>query len=339
MGEGATAMNENEERDPGPAYEPPDQGVTPEAGDEENRKPEQIEREIEMTRGRMSENIDELGDRLSPQNLKAQAKSAIQDAAGNAVQSVGEQAQRTGSRLLDLIRENPLPVIAVGAAATWLLTKRPSHGPVSGDRMARYAYSGAERRSGQGWQHAGGITRRVGGAVSDARERVSDVASGVSERASDWAESAGELKGRMQERAGELGARAQRQSARLRNKLEQAIEETPLVVAAGAAVVGLAMGLLLPGTEREDEMLGPTRDRLVDRAEAVADRVKDATVEAGKEVAETVQDQLDQHKPELKQVAEETAQSIKEQVKSSAKRVKTEAKEAVRQPNKADIPE
>jgi ElaB/YqjD/DUF883 family membrane-anchored ribosome-binding protein len=314
-------MNQNEDRNPELAYEPPDQGVEPEAGDTETRKPEEIEREIERTRGRMSENIDELENRLSPQNLKAQAKTAIQDAAGNAVQSVGEQAQRTGSRILDMIRENPLPVIAVGAAATWLLTKRPSHGPVSGDRMARYAYSGPERRSGQGWQHAGGITGRAGVVVSEARESVSDVASGVSERTR------------------ELRTQVRRRSARVRSNLEHAIEENPLVVAAGAAVLGLAMGLLLPGTEREDEMLGPTRDRLVDRAGAVTERVKDATVQAGREVAEAVQDQIEEHKPELKEVAQETAQNIKEQVKSSAKRVKAEAKEAARQPDKADLSE
>lgn len=310
-------MKDYKERDPGLGYEQPDQGVTPETADKENREPEQIEREIEMTRGRMSENIDELGDRLSPQNLKERAKGAIQDAAGNAVQSVGEQARRTGWGLVDMIRENPLPAIAVGAAATWLLTKR-SQGPVSGDRMARYAYSGPERRSGQGWQHAGGITGRAGMVVSEARE------------------SAGELKERMQERAGELGSQARRQSARVSSKLEYTIEENPLVVAAGAAVLGLALGLLLPGTEREDEMLGPTRDRLVDRAGAVTERVKDATVEAGREVVDAVQEQIDEHKPELKEMARETAENLKEQVKSSARRVKAEAKEATRQQGRTD---
>ena len=41
------------------------------------RTPEEIEREIEATRERMSRDIDELGDRLSPDNLKRQAKEAI----------------------------------------------------------------------------------------------------------------------------------------------------------------------------------------------------------------------------------------------------------------------
>jgi ElaB/YqjD/DUF883 family membrane-anchored ribosome-binding protein len=308
MGKGAAVMNDYENQGPtGPANEP------------EDWRPAQIEREIEMTRGRMSENIDELGDRLSPQSLKEQAKSAIQDAAENAVQSVGEQARRTGSRLVDMIRENPLPVIAVGAAATWLLTRRSPQGPVSGDRMARFAYTGPERRSER--QPVSGMAQRIGDTVSGARARMTDVATDVSERSR------------------EMGARARQQTTRIKNNLEHTIEENPLSFALGAVVLGLAAGLLLPGTEREDEVMGPARDRLVDRAEVVAERVKDATVDASRDVVGTVQDQLDIHKPELADMAQEAAQSVKEQVKSSARRIKSEAKDAARRPRQADSDE
>jgi len=88
----------------------------------ERQDPEEIEREIGQTRNRLSRDIDELGNKLSPQNLKEEAKSAIKGAAQGAASNVGEQARRTGSRLVEVIRENPLPVIAVGAGVTWLLT-------------------------------------------------------------------------------------------------------------------------------------------------------------------------------------------------------------------------
>jgi ElaB/YqjD/DUF883 family membrane-anchored ribosome-binding protein len=106
----------------------------------ERQNPEEIEREIGQTRNRLSRDIDELGNKLSPQNLKEEAKSAIKGAAHGAVSNVGEQARRTGSRLVEVIRENPLPVIAVGAGVSWLLTQR-NHSEVSGSRMARYAYT------------------------------------------------------------------------------------------------------------------------------------------------------------------------------------------------------
>src|SRR6476620_289220 len=188
-------MSEYEPRDPELAYEAADQGLNSETQSRSDRSPEEIEREIERTRDRMSRNIDELGDRLSPSNLKEEAKSAIKDAAQGAVSNVGEQARRTGSRLVEVIRENPLPVIAVGAGVTWLLTQR-SRREFSGDRMARYAYTGPERRQGEGWQGGTGIKGRVGSAVSEAKDSVSEAASGMADRA-------GELKDRAGEKIGE----------------------------------------------------------------------------------------------------------------------------------------
>src|SRR6185295_7829194 len=189
-------MSEYERHNPGLAYEPTGQDFeSAESGSE--KKPENIEREIEETRARMSQNIDELGDRLSPSNLKQEAKDAIRNVASDAVSNVGEQARRTGSRLVDVIRENPLPVIAVGAGVTWLLTQRSSS-DISGDRMARYAYTGPERRQGRHWQSGSGGTGRVGGSVSGVKESVSEAASGVAERAS-------EIKERVGERMEEIG--------------------------------------------------------------------------------------------------------------------------------------
>src|SRR6185437_820779 len=202
MGKGAAVMSEYERQDP-----------------------EEIEREIGQTRNRLSRDIDELGNKLSPQNLKEEAKSAIKGAALGAVSNVGGQARRTGSRLVEVIRENPLPVIAFGAGVTWLLTQR-SRSDISGDRMARYAYTGPERRQGHG------IKNRVGNMVSEVKDSVSEAAGGVSERA-------GELKEQAGDRIEDWGQQARWQSRRLKTNLEHAAEENPLALAIGAAVVGL----------------------------------------------------------------------------------------------------
>jgi ElaB/YqjD/DUF883 family membrane-anchored ribosome-binding protein len=296
----------------------------------------------------MSQNIDELGDRLSPQNLKEEAKSRIKNAATDAVSNVGDQARRTGYRLVDVIRENPLPVIAVGAGVTWLLTQR-SNSDISGNRMARYAYTGPERRQYEGRQYAGqqyegrqfesgdfeggdiegqsrgGMKARVGGAVSGVKDKVSDTASGIAERA-------GELASGTRQRAGEIGWQARRQTDRLKTNLEHAATENPLTVAIGAAILGMAIGLLLPETERENQMMGSTRDQLVDRAERTAERVKDAAVDAGREVKDAVKTEISERAPEVKQVVQEAGMMVKEQVKESAKKVKNQAKDAATEP-------
>jgi ElaB/YqjD/DUF883 family membrane-anchored ribosome-binding protein len=321
MGKGATVMSEYERKNRELAYEPPAQEVGSKVGNRSEKTPEEIEMEIEQTRSRLSRDIDELGSKLNPQNLKEEAKSAIKGAAQGAVSNVGEQARRTGSRLVEVIRENPLPVIAVGAGVTWLLTQR-SRSDISGDRMARYAYTGPERRQGS-WQSGTGIK----GKVSGVKETVSDAASGVADKA-------GELKERAEERLGEFGGQAKRQSQRIKTNLEHQAEANPLAVGIGAAIIGLALGLLLPGTERENQLMGSARDQLVDRAEETVGRAKEAAVEAGREVKETVKAEIEQHKPEVKEAVQEAGQAVKEQVKESARRVKNEAKRAGSEPKR-----
>jgi len=112
---------------------------------EHEQTPEQIERNIEATRERMSRDIDELGERLSPDSLKRQAKEAITGKAHEVVNNVGAGARRTGFRMMDFIQENTSLVAAMGLGAVWLIQQR-NRSEISGDRMARFAYTGPERR-------------------------------------------------------------------------------------------------------------------------------------------------------------------------------------------------
>jgi ElaB/YqjD/DUF883 family membrane-anchored ribosome-binding protein len=285
--------------------------------------PEDIERNIERTRERMSSNIDELGERLSPDNLKRQAKDAIAGKAQDVVSNVGDQARETGNRMLDFITENPLPVAAVTLGAIWLFSMRKgSRSEVSGDRMARFAYTGPERREPNGRPSLG---RRLADRAESLRESVSDKASRVGGRV-------GEFEGRAKERATELSSAAGERVRDARGGIERMIEESPLAVAAGAAVIGLALGMLVPESDRERRAMGPTRDELGERAQGVVDRVKDVATDAGREVKETVRQEVAAVAPQMKDTLREAAGAVKDQVKESAGRVAEEAKEEVRKP-------
>jgi ElaB/YqjD/DUF883 family membrane-anchored ribosome-binding protein/gas vesicle protein len=291
----------------------------------DERSPQEIEREIERTRERMSSNIDALGDKLSPDNLKQQAKDAIAGKAQDVVANVGDQARQTGSRVVDFITENPLPVAAVTLGAIWLVTMRKgSQGEVSGDRMARFAYTGPERREPSGRFRLG---RRLMDRAESVRHTVGDKAQRASGRAD-------ELKNELQERAGELGSSAKARARDARGGLERMMQENPLALAAGAAVIGLALGMLLPETEPERRAMGSTRDQLADRVSNVADRVKDAAVEAGREVKDTLQEEVFAAAPEVKATLQDAAATVKDQIKESAGRVAEEAKQEVRKPSK-----
>ena len=291
------------------------------------RSPEEIEREIEATRDRMSRDIDELGERLSPSNLKRQAKDAI---AG--------KAQDTGSRMMDFIQENTSLVAAMGLGAVWLIQQR-NKSEISGDRMARFAYTGPERRRPG---LVGKIADRASEVGHTVRESVSSAASAVGERASDLGTQAGELRELARERVGELGVGVRRRARDLgytakyrgreaRGSIERLVEENPLAVAAGVAVLGLACGLLVPETEREKRLMGPVRDDVVSRAQVTARRVKDAAVEAGQELRESVREEVSGHAPAVKSAVRDTVQAVGQQVKEKAGRVKEEAKQAVKE--------
>jgi len=282
------------------------------------QSPQEIESEIERTRERMSSNLDALGEKLSPDNLKQQAKDAITNKAQDVVANVGDQARQTGGRVIDFITEHPLPVAAVGLGAIWLFTLRKgSRSEVSGDRMARFAYTGPERREPNGRP---GLGRRLADRATSMRHTVEDTASHAGERA-------GELKDRVGERAGELGQAARSRARSAKSGLEHLMDENPLLLAAGAAVVGLALGMLLPETDPERRLMGETRDELGDRVSNVASRVKDAAIEAGKDVQETVREEFRQRAPEVTDTLREAAEHVKDEIKGAATNVAQEAKE------------
>jgi ElaB/YqjD/DUF883 family membrane-anchored ribosome-binding protein len=285
--------------------------------------PAEIERDIERTRERMSSNLDELGERLSPDHLKRQAKDALAEKAQDVVSNVGDQARQTGGRMLDFITENPLPVAAVTLGAIWLFTMRKDNNrEVSGDRMARFAYTGPERREPNGRP---GLGRRLADRAGTLKETVGEKASHAGERV-------GELGERMHERASELGGAARERARDARGGLERMMEENPLAVAAGAAVLGLALGMLVPESEPERRTMGPMRDQLVDRAQDVVERVKDVAADAGREVKETVREEARTAAPQMKETLQDAANAVTRQVKESAGRVATEAKEEVKRP-------
>jgi ElaB/YqjD/DUF883 family membrane-anchored ribosome-binding protein len=298
-----------------------------------DRTPDEIERQIEQTRGRMGRDIDELGQRLSPQNLKAQAKEAITEKAQEVADKVGAQARYTGSRVVTFIQENPSLVAAMGLGAVWLVQQRNRSG-VSGDRMARYAYTGPERR-------ASSLRRRIGDRASEVRDphggsgRAAERIAGVKDQAEEVVDRArdrmGELGQEARAHTRELGETAKEQAQRVRGTLERAMDENPLALVAGAAVLGLAVGLLVPESRSERRLMGPARDRLMERVEHTAARVKDAAIDAGHEVKETVREEIASRGPELKASFTDAAESVGQQVKESADRVKEEAKQAVRE--------
>jgi hypothetical protein len=71
-----------------------------------NQDPDTIERDVEETQDRISETVDKLGERLSPQGI---AESLI-----------GEEHIDTAKDAIEVARRNPMPVALIAVGAVWL---------------------------------------------------------------------------------------------------------------------------------------------------------------------------------------------------------------------------
>ena len=236
------------------------------------KSPEEIESDIERTRERMTEDIDAIGEKFSPEHLKQRAREAVTDAKEAVVEKVqeatgevGRKAKEMGSGLVDLIRENPLPAAVAGVSLYWLFSRRnstrfsSSQGRTRGS-IGRYSYR----------------TRGIGGGRGGASEWSSDEeGEGLSgkmesakEKMQEWTSEAGE-------KVHELGQQARRAT----NRLEDFFEDSPLIAAAGVTVLGAIIGASIPVTEKENELMGPARDDLVHKVSEAAGQAKDTIQE------------------------------------------------------------
>ena len=311
-------------------YQQRDRDVGTIGGSDRDKDPADIEREIEMTRQRMTQDIDAIGNKLNPRNLAAQAKEAAQ-----------EKARRTGRGFISSIRENPLPAAAVGASVAWFWSQaRSSEDDWTTRGGSRYgnAYYSSEGGAGMGsedrWRRGSDWEENGPGRLEQAKNAASRAAHNVADKARDLTgqakEKASEFGSHTKDRAQHLGGAVRDRSVNARHTIERQTRENPLMVAAFAAVAGLALGMLLPGTRRENELMGGVRDDVADRAGDVVNRVKEAASEGAQQVKETVKNEVREHAPEVKQVAHDIAQQVKTTAKDSANTVAQEAKDAAK---------
>jgi len=163
-------------------------------------------------------------------------------------------------------------------------------------------------------------------AASTAGHKVADVAESVKERASDLGhrtrEKASELGGLTREKASELGHQTRYQARRAQTGFWQMMEENPLAVGVATLTLGILGGLALPSTRKEDELLGETRDRVVDRIEEVGREALDK----GKQVAGTAVDTLKEEAENAGLTASNLADKVREVGRQTKEAVKEEVK-------------
>jgi tetrahydromethanopterin S-methyltransferase subunit F len=114
---------------------------------------QEIRASIEETRERISHDLDEIGERLNPHNVKEDIKEGIREATIGRVEDMareaGQRLNQASSGLVQTIKDNPVPAVIAGVGIAWLFLGQSG---------------GSARASGQA------------GTVDKAKEKVSDIA-------------------------------------------------------------------------------------------------------------------------------------------------------------------
>ena len=228
-----------------------------------------IKEEISQTRDQMGETIDELQERLSIPALTATIKDEVSEQVTSAIESTKEalydSTKEKVNKLMNKISEitnsaggNALPLLLIGAGTGLILMNRSRNGKKMAVRR-----NVAERG-------------RVASNQNDKDSRVSRSLDSVKDAAADAYHL---VEGAMSSTASKVSDLA----ATGKETYSNYMEANPVAVGAVAAALGLAVGLALPLTETESELLGDTAVSLKSRIEVAAtegvDRIKDSANE------------------------------------------------------------
>ncbi len=113
------------------------------------------------------------------------------------------------------------------------------------------------------------------------------------------------------------------------------IESQPLVAGLVTAAIGALIGIALPGTRREDELMGGARDNLASQAREAAGRAREVAQKSFDEAKETAKQEFGKLGEEVRAGGERVVQEGQEAAKKVADTAKETAKETAKsEPNK-----
>ena len=137
------------------------------------------------------------------------------------------------------------------------------------------------------------VTNVAGGAYDRVSSAAGSAVSGVSSAATSAYSGVTSAAGTAYEKVGEFGTQA-------REQYDYYIEENPLAVGAVALALGAAVGMALPSTRVENQLMGEKKQELLslaqERAGDLVDRVKQVAGEAQKTITDEVKTQTQELK-------------------------------------------
>ena len=237
---------------------------------EGTRRPEEILAEIEHTRHEMDSTLTAIEQRLTPGQLLDQGLDYLRSSGANQyVENFGVQ-----------VKNNPLPVTLVGIGLAWLMAS--SKNPPARYSTESYGSGMSER--------AGAMGDKATAMMGAAKSKLSDGTQAVGDRVRQARDTLSSVGQSARERIGDLGSSARYQMDRARSGMDYLMREQPVALGAVGLAVGALLAAMAPRTRQEDELMGETRDRLMETAKEAGQQTVQKTTEAAKKGLEQVKE-------------------------------------------------
>jgi ElaB/YqjD/DUF883 family membrane-anchored ribosome-binding protein len=274
----------------------------------EDRSSSEIASDIRERRSRMDATLDELSNQFTVRSIVNSALdwwvNRQQGVPGSGV------AKNAYHNVAYQVRKHPVPAVLVATGIAWMIIDAVSEdgGDVPSGRRdvddleaSRVSkerpdlLEKAQSKWGQATHAAGEVAGAAKEKASALGHAAGDVADTAKEKASALGDAASKTAENLTRRAQDVYSRGRATAVRVgeevqqgyqtgTQQLETAMQEYPLAVAIGFAAVGALLGVLLPRTRPEDELMGEKSDQLLDATKQKGQEL----LEHGKEVAEHV---------------------------------------------------
>ena len=191
-----------------------------------------------------------------------------------------DTVQGTSMGVIDTIQRNPVPAALAAGAVAWLYLKNKDENKVyRSEANELYPASGFGAVESNGSSHrimdtakekVGQAKDAAGNLIDSAKDKASHLTDAARDKASmltDTAkEKASHLTDKAKEGVGAIGTHA----GQISSSVSESFNSSPLPIGMVAVGIGMALGLLVPESERENQWMGATRDRLVEKAHDTA---------------------------------------------------------------------
>jgi len=242
--------------------------------DDTSRRVEELRSDIEETRDEMSDTIGAIQDKLRPSHIVAQATDRVKQATMEGVRDMTHSATDTArdamSTARDAMSSRAIPLAMIGLGAAWLLMERTADSRSDSrswsdrDRPYRYQW---EREAAARWRHTS-AGHQYSTAADDFGVSAESMATVREDSGRSGTTSHNAFGGRGRSDSGIN--RIQHTARTTGNRIERMVRDNPLLVGAGALMLGAAFGMAVPETDVENEWMGDTRDSLVESAQQMA---------------------------------------------------------------------